>query len=77
MLAEIGFVVWAETCFKLHSDGNFEPLHSTLPVGDRHLKAAGEQAFSSIWFCTLHLITSMGQKMTKEKKLVREIENIS
>lgn len=45
MLAELGFVVWIETCFKLHSDGNFEALHSTLPTGDRHLKAPGETGF--------------------------------
>lgn len=47
VLAEIGFVVWVETGFKLHSDGNFEPLHSTLPTGDRHLKAAGLVLYTS------------------------------
>lgn len=58
-VAEIEFVVWVETRFKLHSDGNFEPLHCTLPAGDRHLKAPGEQAFSSVCFCTLHPIISV------------------
>lgn len=67
MLSEIGFVVWVGTRFKLHSDGNFEPLHSTLPTGDEHSKSPGEQAFSSVWFCTLHPVISMGKNEQRGK----------